>query len=269
MIKSHLLFSVLLAFSLSAETINDSLHDDEVRLDFCRKTVRGTTGPAGPAGPTGPIGPTGPTGLTGLDGTTGATGSTGATGATGARGATGASGPTGSPGLTGATGTTGLSGAAIGGATGSRGATGATGATGIGTFSFLYAYSLSTQSLAPEDEVIFTLLGTASPGFTFIPPSTVITVTTAGTYRIQYIYSTIESSQFTLFINGIANASTTNGFAGGGSQANSGVAILTLGSGDAITLRNHISDAPGTVTLNPGGGTATGVTASIMIQTLN
>jgi hypothetical protein len=222
----------------------------------------GATGPGGSGsiGATGPTGPTGATGINGLNGPTGPAGNTGATGATGA-GATGPTGPIGATGPTGATGSTGAT-----GATGSTGAAGATGATGITITEYAYIYNTSTQTVPLEGSVTFDTNGPIAGSIIHTAGTALTFLTNAGTYKFDFIVSGTSANQFTLFINGIADTSTTYG-TGVGNTETVGQAIITVPAATTVTLVNHTS--AGAITLATLlGGSATNVNASLSIERL-
>jgi hypothetical protein len=246
----------------------------------------GATGPSGCPAETGPTGATGTTGATGAPGPTGATGlpgvnaGTGATGATGATGTTGATGPTGETGATGATGDTGPTGTTgdtgplgptgntgVTGATGNTGATGATGATGIRIVEYSYVYNLAAQVVAVGGSVLFDSNGPLSLGITHTAGTAAVVLASAGIYRFTFTVSGTAANQFTLFVNGIADTSTTYG-TGVGNTPNVGQAIITVPAAAAITLRNFTS--AGAITLPTTlGGTEPNVNASLIIEQLD
>lgn len=81
---------------------------------------------------------------------------------------------------------------------------------------------------------------------------------------MSFSVSSVEPSQFAIFVDGILAAGTVYG-SGAGTQQNSGQAILSLSAGDVLTVRNHSSAAA--VTLQTlAGGTQTNVNASIVIE---
>ena len=86
------------------------------------------------------------------------------------------------------------------------------------------------------------------------PGTTTITVTSAGTYEINYGISITSGvgSQIAIAVNGTVDASTPiTALTATGELF--GSAILTLAAGDVITLRNN-SATPLTMTLAPGVG---------------
>lgn len=240
--------------------------------------ITGATGPQGLVGPTGPAGITGDTGNTGATGAsiTGATGQTGANGATGETGATGATGPaaatgtagdtgvtgpTGPTGATGATGTsvtgpTGLTGPT--GQTGLMGPTGATGATGSQLLGYGYIYNTTGQIVGVGNDITFDSNGPLL-GVTHIAGTDTITLTSAGTYSITYFVSGTGANQFTLYVSGIAAASTIYG----SGSLTIGQAIITTFGANTLSLRNNVS--AGSITLAATGGSALGINSSIRI----
>ncbi|PKN03492.1 hypothetical protein CVU75_01975 [Candidatus Dependentiae bacterium HGW-Dependentiae-1] len=99
-----------------------------------------------------------------------------------------------------------------------------------------------------------------------IVPTAPITIVNAGTYAIIFSVSGTEPNQFTLYINGAPAPSTTYG-SGAGTQQNTGLSILTLGTGDIITLVNH-SSAAAVGLASVVGGTEANVSASVLIERL-
>lgn len=182
----------------------------------------GATGLAGVTGLTGAIGPIGATGATGVSGLTGADGPTGAvglTGLTGPIGATGATGPTGASGATGSIGPTGANG--HGGATGALGATGATGATGpTGANGPNPTATAGFAANTNGDTIMIQIGGRLLPlpsaqlfsgGISINGANTVLTLATAGFYRISYHVNTTTALLMgtRLLINGTPNTAST------------------------------------------------------------
>ena len=93
-----------------------------------------------------------------------------------------------------------------------------------------------------------------------------MTVTVAGVYVVDFATAATEVSQFAVTVNGTAVPNATYG-SGAGTQQNDGQAILNLGVGDVLTLRNHSSAAAvGLPSLM--GGTQANINASILIEQL-
>ncbi|MCQ6281040.1 collagen-like protein [Bacillus sp. EB600] len=130
-----------------------------------------------------------------------------------------------------------------------------------------YIYNLSLETVAVDDPVIFDSNGITTPGITHTPGTSQIVVTSPGYYEVTFSVSSVETSQFALFLNGAPVAGTVYG-SGAGTQQNNGQAIIAIAAGDVLTLRNHTSAAA--VTLQTlAGGTQTNVNASIVIKKLN
>ena len=123
--------------------------------------------------------------------------------------------------------------------------------------------------MAVDASVTFTDNGVRTAGITHVLGSASIVVVNAGDYVVGFSVSGTEPNQFAFFVNGVVAAGTTFG-SGAGTQQNSGQAILTLGAGAVLTLRNHTSAAAVTLAAAPPiGGTSTAVNASVVIQRLN
>lgn len=208
-------------------------------------------GSAGSPGATGDTGATGQTGITGLTGINGLLGARGALGATGQTGPTGLTGITGFTGFTGNRGAQGATGAAniVTGTTGFTGPQGAQGPAGLSPSQITFAYIYTTGSdlinaTAPTNVVPFASNGDLT-GVVHTLGDSQITVVNPGIYEITFITSTIEASQFNLFVNGVAQAARYYVSA----TQNMGQAILSLPANAIITLVN--SQSPGSVNLNP------------------
>jgi hypothetical protein len=218
--------------------------------------VTGSPGATGSQGATGSTGPSGPQGPQGVQGVTGVTGSSGTTGSQGATGSTGPTGPQGTTGTDGATGST--------GPTGQAGATGPTGSNGLSEYA--YIYNLTAETVEIEAPVIFDSNGIMTSGFTHTLPSDEITFVNAGTYKVSFSVSGTEPNQMALFVNGVVVPGTVYG-SGAGTQQNTGQAILAIGAGDALTVRNH-SSAAAVGLASVVGGTQANANASVVIEKL-
>jgi hypothetical protein len=217
---------------------------------------QGAQGAIGAAGPAGPGGQQGIAGAGGPQGQTGATGPQGQPGATGAQGQTGAAGPQGQTGATGPQGQT--------GATGPQGSVGPAGP--VGSREYAYIYNEGAQVVPIEASIAFDNTGPITAGITHAPGNATTTFTTAGTYSVTFSLSGVEPNQMGLFVNGALVNGTVYG-SGAGTQTNIGHAIVTVGVGDVLELRNHSSSAA--VTLQTlAGGTQVNVNASLLIEQL-
>jgi hypothetical protein len=124
---------------------------------------------------------------------------------------------------------------------------------------------LTPEVVPIEGAISFDTSG-ALLGITHTPGSSNITVTSAGTYLVDFSVSGIEPNQFSLFINGVAAPGATYG-SGAGTQQSHGQLIVTLSAGDVLSLVNHSSAAA--VTLQAlAGGTQNNVNASLVIEQL-
>jgi hypothetical protein len=118
--------------------------------------------------------------------------------------------------------------------------------------------------VAIDAALTFDSNGVMTAGITHVPGNAGIGLVNAGTYKLTFSVSGVQGSQMALFVNGAVASGTTYG-SGAGTQQNTGQAILILGAGDVLTVRNHSSAAA--VTLQTlAGGTQTNVNASIVIE---
>jgi hypothetical protein len=234
-----------------------------------RQGTQGATGSQGATGFTGPIGPVGPQGNDGIDGTNGTDGTDGTDGAagpTGPRGFTGADGAAGPTGPQGFTGNDGADGPA--GPTGPGGSTGPTGASGVqAPAEYAYFYNQGAQTVPVEIDAVFSSNGITTPGFTHAPGTAPILVNTAGVYKVSFSVTSVQVSQFGVFLNSAPVPNSVYG-TGAATEQNSGQAIIAIAAGDTLTLRNHSSTAA--VTLQTlAGGSQSNVDASLLIEKLN
>lgn len=239
----------------------------------------GGIGPIGATGFTGYTGATGYTGYTGAGNFTGYTGYTGPAGATGSTGYTGYTGPAGAASATGATGYTGYTGytgpaggSGSTGATGYTGYTGYTGSSGAGSLSaYGYAVGQSDAVILANSDVVFDLGATVFPnnGFTSVPApaGTAFVVASDGTYEFDFFVNGTHPAaattplQFALWVNGaIANgglgvefSSEIDGIATT-VQAVRGQGIISLSTGDVVTLHNRTNTVTDAVTVTSIGG---------------
>jgi len=228
----------------------------ETPISWDANGATGATGATGASGMTGPQGAVGLTGATGPQGIAGATGVSGSNGLNGTNGDTGPSGPTGASGPSGPAGTD-----------GSSGPSGPSGPAGTGLAQYGYIYNTAPQVVAIETDVVFDGNGVISSGLTHIPGTTSIEIATAGTYKVSFSVSALESNQFGLFLNGVLVPGSISG-SGAGTQQNNGEAIIIAAAGDVLTLRNHSSVLA--VTLQPfAGGTQLNTNAWMLIEQID
>jgi hypothetical protein len=160
-------------------------------------------------------------------------------------------------------------GAGIAGPRGPAGLPGAPGNVGpvgpAGQPNYAYVYNETPESILIESNIPFDSNGELV-GFTHTAGAAEITVTNAGTYRVDSVVSATEPDQVGLFLNGVVVPGSIYG-SGAGTQQNSGQVIVDLFAGDQLTLRNDTSAAAFTLSSNIGG-TRANVNASILIQEL-
>ena len=217
---------------------------------------QGDIGPTGPAGPQGDIGLTGPTGPAGPQGNIGPTGPTGPAGPQGNIGPTGPAGPQGDIGLTGPTGPAGPQGDI--GPTGPTGPTGPAGAQE--EIDFGEKYNTSVDTIALEANIPQNIsLGSTGPtsGITTATQNT-LTITTAGTYKVDYFFSGSSSADTELSVevkqnaNPIGSTTISKNVTQNENVDFIGSAINTFNNGDEIGLQikstaiTNISPASGT-----------------------
>jgi hypothetical protein len=132
---------------------------------------------------------------------------------------------------------------------------------------YAYVYNLTAETVAIEAAVPFDSNGAMTSGFTHAPGDAGISFGNAGTYKISFSLSGAEPNQMALFVNGSALPGTVYG-SGAGTQQNNGQAIVAIGAGDVLTLRNH-SSAAAVGLPSVGGGTQANVNASVVIEKVN
>ncbi len=125
-------------------------------------------------------------------------------------------------------------------------------------------YSTTSQIENIENSVLFDKNQNLN-GLTHTLGSGDITVSKDGIYIFVFIVNTSQACQFTLFVNGIPNQSTTAGI-------NKGANVLQLRqqlelkAGDVISIKNHTSSAgPVTISQN-AGGTLTGTNVELIVS---
>ena len=103
-------------------------------------------------------------------------------------------------------------------------------------------------------------------GFTHTPGTSTITVGSAGVYLVNFSVSGTEPAQFGLTVNGVPVPATIYG-SGAGTQQDNGEAIVALGAGDTLTIRNR-SSAAAIGLASVIGGTQANVNASVILNRL-
>jgi len=173
--------------------------------------VNAPQGVPGIPGPIGPIGPKGATGAQGIPGPVGLQGIPGIQGPVGPAGAVGAVGPAGPAGAT--------------------GATGPAGPTGAGISDFLSVFradpGTGTDTVPGNSPITLTgVLANVGGAFTFVPPSSTITINETGSYFISFSIHNQGNADFNLTVNG--TPITPVPFTGNGGGPISAEVIITV-----------------------------------------
>ena len=119
--------------------------------------------------------------------------------------------------------------------------------------------------VAPNGTVPFDNNGPMSAGITHSTVSNTdqITVNTAGTYRIDYATVAAGAMFFAVAVNGVVQATSEYGANTGGTVL-AGRALLSLASGDVITIVNY--SLATTTTLSNVNNLNPRIAASVIIQ---
>ena len=88
----------------------------------------------------------------------------------------------------------------------------------------------------------FNANGVITPGITHVAGEAGIALAGAGAYKISFSVSATAPNQMSIFVDGLPVGGTTYG-SGAGTQQNSGQAIIIVGAGGVVTVRNHSSAA--------------------------
>lgn len=114
------------------------------------------------------------------------------------------------------------------------------------------AFSITTQNIAQEGPVIFEQ-GDLFSKIDFVPGTCDLIIRESGLYITEFMASTIQPSQFTMFINGVPEDTSTITINKGGAQ----MVMRELSyfkNGDVISVRNHTSNVGAVdLSVNPGG----------------
>lgn len=131
-----------------------------------------------------------------------------------------------------------------------------------------YIFNTGTQSIGIESDISFNSNGSLS-GITHSVNSANINVENSGFYVVLFSVTAIDSNQFALFKNNTLVSDTIYGTGLGPfpfyNSNNTGIAIISIDAGDTLTLRNHSSYISPVNLYNNAGGTATNVSASIIL----
>lgn len=124
-------------------------------------------------------------------------------------------------------------------------------------------YSTREQDVAVDANVLFDLNQNVL-NMTHTLGSGDVTIQKAGVYMFIFIVQTTQSCQFTIFVNGVPNQTTTAGI-------NKGANVLQLrqeielNAGDVVSVKNHVS-ATGSIKISQNsGGTLTGINAEFIV----
>ena len=115
-----------------------------------------------------------------------------------------------------------------------------------------------------EAAVIFDANGTLTSGIVHVAGGSGITLLGGPARTRSPSRLGTEPNQMALFVNGVPVSGTTYG-SGAGTQQNSGQAIIVVGAGDVVSLRNH-SSAAAVGLATPIGGTQLTVNASMIVE---
>lgn len=198
----------------------------KVRPKVVVNAPQGAQGISGPIGPIGPIGPKGATGAQGIPGPQGAIGAQGIQGPQGLQGIPGIQGPVGPAGALGAVGPVGPV-----GPVGAVGATGPAGPVGAGISDFLSVFradpGTGTDTVPGNSPITLTgVLANVGGAFTFVPPSSTITINETGSYLISFSIHNQGDADFNLTVNG--TPITPVPFTGNGGGPVSAEVIVTV-----------------------------------------
>lgn len=179
--------------------------------------VNAPQGSPGIPGPLGPIGPKGATGAQGIPGPIGLQGVPGIPGPVGPAGAVGPAGPAGAVGPV--------------GPVGPAGATGPAGPVGAGISDFLSVFradpGTGTDTVPGNAPITLTgVLANVGGAFTFVPPSSTITINETGSYLISFSIHNQGNADFNLTVNG--TPITPVPFTGNGGGPISAEVIVTV-----------------------------------------
>ncbi len=156
------------------------------------------------------------------------------------------------------------------GPTGPTGISGPTGPSGIISSSYAFIYNTSGQTIAAESPVRYDTLG-ISQGITFVPGTSNIIFNNAGVYSVTFYIQTggETDNQFAIYINGsISPQSKTYAVFFINPLPNSGYAIITVNTGDVLTIVSRVPILNGVSgILDDLGGPI--INASVVITKLN
>jgi hypothetical protein len=106
-----------------------------------------------------------------------------------------------------------------------------------------------------------------TPGFIHAGGAAEITIVEAGTYKVSFSVSGTEANQMAIFVDGVVVPGSIYG-SGAGTQQNNGQAVVVVGAGALLTLRNH-SSAAAVGLASVIGGAQANTNASVSIEKLD
>jgi hypothetical protein len=112
--------------------------------------------------------------------------------------------------------------------------------------------------------ISFATNGPITSGITHAPSSSNIIINSTGVYKVIFSVTTQDSSQFSLFLNGVALPDSIYG-TGGPLVGPPGQVILLANAGDVLTLHNFLSISVAVSLPASAGGSQINVNASITI----
>jgi hypothetical protein len=124
-------------------------------------------------------------------------------------------------------------------------------------------YATTTQNVAINASVLYTA-NTRLYNTTHATGSGDLVVSKDGVYQIYFLISTAQSAQFTVFVNGIPDLTTTAGTNKGAGQLTLRQAI-PLKKNDIVSVRNYTSSIGTVVISGNAGGLLQGVSAQLIV----
>jgi hypothetical protein len=132
---------------------------------------------------------------------------------------------------------------------------------------YAYIYNVDAETVPVEAAVPFSSNGEMTPGFIHAGGAAEITIVEAGTYKVSFSVLGTEPNQMAVFVDGVVVPGSIYG-SGAGTQQNNGQAVVVVGAGALLTVRNH-SSAAAVGLASVIGGTEANTNASVSIERLN
>ncbi len=143
---------------------------------------------------------------------------------------------------------------------GPRGSTGPQGPAGVLAYSYIYNTAV-VDDLAAGAAVPFSNNGPSTPDISHALGSTDIIINTPGTYAILFLVTATVENQFSIYVNGVRQPSSTYGIFSNEAQTNGMVILSSLAAQSIITLVNDSGTDVGFNATDP----LTAVNASIIL----